>query len=63
MHVSVGATTVRISEAAARELRGALTRAVAQIDGPRQSFAPTPVIHLVDKRGDEDPEDGGPQLH
>ena len=74
MHVSVGSVTMRITDAAARELRDALTRAVAVIDSPRQSFAPVPAIHLVDSRGadkardgdkhgDDDPEDGGPQLH
>jgi hypothetical protein len=61
VHVSVGATTVRITEEAARELRDALTGALV-VDS-RQSFAPTPAIHLVDTRGDEDPDDGGPQLH
>ncbi len=62
VHVSVGATTVRLSDAAARELRDALTRALVEGDG-RKSFAPTPVIHLVDTRGDEDPDDGGPHFH
>lgn len=60
--MSLGSVTVRINEDAARELRDALTNALAQSE-PRQSFAPTPTIHLVDTRGDEDPEDGGPQLH
>jgi hypothetical protein len=32
VHVSVGSTTVRIDEAAARELRDALTRAISEID-------------------------------
>jgi hypothetical protein len=53
---------VRINEDAARELRDALTRALFESNS-RQSFAPTPAIHLVDTRGDEDPDDGGPQLH
>ncbi|HVI03480.1 MAG TPA: hypothetical protein VM869_32525 [Enhygromyxa sp.] len=52
---------MRIPEDAARELRDALTQALAE--QTRQSFAPTPAIHLVSSRGDEDPEDGGPQLH
>ena len=60
--MSVGSVTVRINEDAARELRDALTRALAEGE-VRQSFAPTPAIHLVDTRGDDDPEDGGPQLH
>lgn len=62
VHVSVGATTVRITEAAAKELRDALTHALTEVER-RQSLAPTPAIHLVDTRGDEDPEDGEPQLH
>jgi hypothetical protein len=61
VHVSVGATTVRITDPAARELRDALSLALAEIDG--RQLAPTPSIHLVDTRGDEDPEDSGPQLH
>jgi hypothetical protein len=60
--VSVGSTTVRITEGAARELSSALTQAFAEVDG-RKSLAPTPGIHLVSSRGDDDPEDGGPQLH
>lgn len=60
--MSVGSTTVRITEAAARELRDALTRAFVGVD-TRQSPAPTPIMHLVSSRGDEDPEDGGPQFH
>jgi hypothetical protein len=60
VHVSVGSTTVRITDGAARELRDALAQALPE---PRQSFAPTPAIHLVDTRGDDDPDDGGPQLH
>lgn len=63
MHVSVGATTVRITDGAARELRDALTHALAEIDRAQHAFAPTPALHLVDTRGDEDPDDGGPQLH
>lgn len=63
MHVSVGATTVRITDAAARELRDALTHALVEIDRPQSFVAPTPAIHLVDTRGDDDPDDGGPHLH
>jgi hypothetical protein len=61
VHVSIGATTVRITDGAARELRDALSRALLEIDG--RQLAPTPTIHLVDTRGDEDPDDNGPQLH
>jgi hypothetical protein len=61
VHVSVGSTTMRIPEGAARELRDALTNAMSAVDGT--STAPTPGIHLVSSRGDEDPDDGGPQLH
>ncbi|HLT39092.1 MAG TPA: hypothetical protein VK034_22565 [Enhygromyxa sp.] len=63
VHVSVGSTTVRISDGAARELRDALTHALTEIDRPQRFPAPTPAIHLVDTRGDDDPEDGGPKLH
>ncbi|MFO7563823.1 MAG: hypothetical protein R6X02_14350 [Enhygromyxa sp.] len=63
MHVSVGSTTVRITDAAARELRDALTHALVEIDRVQQSLTPAPALHLVDTRGDEDPEDGEPPLH
>jgi len=69
VHVSVGSTTVRITENATRELHEALSRAMVEIDG-RHTSAPTPVIHLVDSRGVADPDageepddDGGPQFH
>jgi hypothetical protein len=64
VHVSVGSTTVRINDGAARELRDALTHALVEIDRTQQSFAPAPALHLVDTTGgDEDPDDGGSQLH
>jgi hypothetical protein len=59
VHISVGSTTVRLVEGAARELSEALARAMVAIDG-RQSAAPAPALHLVDTRGDED---DGPQFH
>ncbi|NVB40653.1 hypothetical protein G6O69_22635 [Pseudenhygromyxa sp. WMMC2535] len=56
VHITVGGTTVRLREPAARELQAALTGAFAQIDGERRSTgAPTPAIHLVPppKKDDE----------
>lgn len=58
VHLSVGSTTVRIKDAAARELRDLLTTALAEID--RQAQAEAPRIHLVDGSGEDE---GGPKIH
>ena len=74
VHISVGSVTMRIKAGAARELRDALVRAMAEIDtqtttadgvpklgGPFRLVLPdTP----VPKKSDDDGEGGGgPQVH
>jgi hypothetical protein len=59
VHISVGSTTVRLVEGAARELSEALARAMVAIDG-RQSAGREPGLYLADTSGNGD---DGPQFH
>jgi len=53
--VSVGGTTLRLKEGAARELCAALTQGLAEIDRRLAATpAPTPAIHIVPSLGDDD---------
>ena len=62
VHITVGGTTLRIKDGAARELRDLLNVAMRAIDGHESSVgAPAPSIHLVPSLGNED--DGEPELH
>ena len=62
VHITVGGTTVRIKDAAARELRDVLTLAMRTIDQQARSIgASPPAIHLVPSLGGDD--DGEPELH
>lgn len=66
MHITVGSTTVRIKEPAARELRDAMVQAMVAIDRASATVgpAPTPAIHLVpsiSSAGLDDDDD--PKVH
>lgn len=63
IHITVGGTTIRIREAAARELEGLLGAAMRTIDQQQGAGvgAPAPAIHLVPSLGSD--EDGEPELH
>ena len=60
VHVSVGGTTMRISEGAARELRDSLVRALAAMDQAAVQ-APAPSVRMLHAVDDED--EGGPNIH
>ena len=60
VHITVGGTTIRLKEPAARELLDSLKRGLAASAEPT-TFAPMPVIHLVSPKDDE--PDEGPQVH
>ena len=60
IHISVGATTIRIRDGVARELRDVLISAMAEID-KRNSTAPAPPsFRLIHSLGEDD---GEPELH
>jgi hypothetical protein len=60
VHVTVGGTTIRVQDGAARELRDVLTQALAEID--RQTRVTTaPSFHLVPSLAPDD--DGSGELH
>lgn len=60
VHITVGGTTVRIRDAAARELRDLLNAAMRTIDQQGTHVgAPAPSIHLVPSLGGDDE----PELH
>lgn len=62
IHITVGGTTVRIKDGAARELRDLLNVAMRTVDQQGRSIgAPAPSIHLVPSLGVD--EDGEPELH
>lgn len=74
VHISVGSTTVRIKAGAARELRDALVRAMAEIDTAEKTTTAAAVLkapfRLVlpntptkDDSDDGDDGDDGPQVH
>jgi hypothetical protein len=64
IHISVGSTTVRISEGAARELKDSLARAIEQVDATAASQGTTTAAggYRVTLPGDDD-ESGGPKVH
>ena len=70
VHISVGATTVRIKAEAARDLRDALVRAMAEIDTAEKTTtaaevlrAPFKLVLPESNTKDDDDDDGGPQVH
>ena len=65
IHVSVGSTTVRITEEAARELKDALVRAMDQVDAQASAVtttAPSVGGFKITLPGDDE-EPGGPKVH
>ena len=67
IHLSVGSTTIRISEAAARELKDALARAIDDVDARAAAndtvSGPGYQITLTGPGPGDDDGDGGPQMH
>lgn len=62
IHITVGGTTIRIKDGAARELRDLLAVAMRTVDQQQHHIgAPAPAIHLVPSLGADD--DGEPELH
>jgi hypothetical protein len=63
IHISVGSTTIRISEGAARELKDSLVRAIDGVDANAASAGTSPAVgYSVTLPGDDD-ESGGPKVH
>jgi hypothetical protein len=60
VHISVGSTTIRIQDGAARELRDILALAMSEIDKQTSTAPAPPSFHLVRSLGDDD---GDPELH
>jgi hypothetical protein len=60
VHISVGGTTIRVKDGAARELRGILGLALSEIDKQTSTAPAPPSFHLVSSLGDDD---GDPELH
>lgn len=60
VHITVGGTTIRVQDGAARELRDVLVQAIAEIDRQARTTV-APSFHLVPSLVPDD--DGGGELH
>ena len=68
VHISVGSTTVRVKAEAARDLRDALVRAMAELDTQPETVSAAQVLRapfkLVLPESEDDDDDGeDPQFH